>query len=177
MTKKVKKKEEAPVVEEAVVVVSETIEDTENNVEPQVEVVETDDTLEEFIIPAIDEVRVDDVDEVTVDETVLATESDKYTEEVIGDVEYGPTDRIVGVPDEDENCGDDASTEPVATVTLDMKEVALEALRCIENPDDRFIQDVCNILKITRLKKVTNDAPVKEKKRHHKWNSGTIWKW
>lgn len=169
MAKKVKKKEEAPVVEEAVVVVSETIEDTENNVEPQVDVVETDDTLEETIIPAIDEV--------TVDETVLATESDKYTEEIIGNVEHCPTDRIIGAPDEDENCGDDASTEPVATVTFDTKEVALEALRCVENPDDRFIQDVCNILKITRLKKVTNDVPVKEKKRHHKWNSGTIWKW
>lgn len=176
MAKKVKKMEEAPVVEEAVVV-SETIEDTENNVEPQVGVVETDDTLEKNLIPAIDEVRVDDADEVTVDETALATESDKHTEEVIGDVEYVPTARIIGVPDEDENCDDDASTEPVATVTLDAKEVALEALRCVENPDDRFIQDVCNILKITRLKKVTNDVPVKEKKRHHKWNSGTIWKW
>lgn len=155
MAKKVKKKEEAPVVEEAVVVVSETIEDTENNVEPQVDDAESVDMVEEDAVEEENAVVIDDTVETTAEETEITTETDIDNSQV--------------TPDEGENCA--------RTFVLDAKEAALDALRHVENPDDRFIQDVCNILKITRLKKVTDDAPVKEKKRHHKWNSGTIWKW
>lgn len=151
--KKSTKVNEAPIVEETVAV-------------------EKTDVVEDKVTEEVPEISDNNIVTESQPDTETVTTEDNISELVFDESILEVNDDIMPI-----DWVDSVNTDPEHVIEVDYKKQALEAIKQVENPDDRFIQDVCNILKITRLKKSEPKKNNRIRNMNHKRLTDNMWKW